>query len=89
MTPTPWGPQPALDVLKARRIYHREVAEAVGTTKNVVGFQLRGYSWPAPEFRAALSEFLGLPESELFTEQVLTSPRPKVGPKPRPKAVAS
>ncbi len=89
MTPTPWGRQPALDVLKARRIYQREAAEALGTTKHIVTNNLRGYSWSPPEFRAGLSELLDLPESELFTEQVLTSPRPKAGPKPRPKAVAS
>ncbi len=89
MAEATWGRQPVGDVLKSRRIHQAAIAVELGIPFTTFSFQLRGYTWPTPELRAALSDRLGLPESELFTEQVLTSPRPKTGPKPRAKAVAS
>lgn len=83
MPDTRWGHQPVLAILRSRGLRHTEVAAAVGRGYHSFSFQVRGYTYPAPELRHALSRFLGVPESELFTPEVLASPQPRVGRKPR------
>lgn len=86
MPATTWGRQPVLSVLTSRKLHQLDVAAAVGCSYHSFSFQLRGYTYPKPELRRALARFLGLPEHELFTPEVLQSAAPKLGR--RPKAVA-
>ncbi len=71
MTP---HPQPARGVIAMRRLSIRAVAKQIGHNEHWVGRVLNGYGRPSPEFRRALSELLGVPESELFHDEF--EPRP-------------
>jgi hypothetical protein len=59
-------PHPAKAIIVARGERQTDVAAAVGYTPGSLNLVLnrRVASWPA--IRARLSEYLGLPESELF-----------------------
>jgi transcriptional regulator with XRE-family HTH domain len=59
--------QPARMVLVSRRITLRKAAAAIGVTEHWLGKVLSGQQTPSHELRAALAEFLDLPEDQLFT----------------------
>jgi transcriptional regulator with XRE-family HTH domain len=59
-------PQPALAVLRMRRLTNRQVARDLGYSAHWVGRVLNGHDDPAPPFRRALADYLGLPEIVLF-----------------------
>ena len=59
-------PQPAKSVLAARRITITSFGEKIGVNPHTCGRVLNGYVAPWPAFRRKASEYLGLPEEQLF-----------------------
>lgn len=61
-------PQPAKGILALRRLTNRRVAIATNRSEQYVGRVLNGWQAPSQEFRAAVAELVGLPESTLFRD---------------------
>lgn len=61
-------PQPAKGILALRRITNVELAAATSRSHHYVGRVLNGWQAPSPEFRAAVADLVGLPESALFRD---------------------
>jgi transcriptional regulator with XRE-family HTH domain len=61
-------PQPALAVMRMRRITNREAAQGTGYTRTWVGLVLNGHRRASPEFRRKLAAFLDLPAVALFRD---------------------
>jgi hypothetical protein len=68
---TKYGKQPFLNEVKAMGISYRKAATLLGVP--YLHFRHAGYGYVVPkyELRGSLVNFLGLPESALFTEEVL------------------
>jgi transcriptional regulator with XRE-family HTH domain len=61
-------PQPALAVMRMRRISNRQAARSLGYNAHWFGRVLNGYKPPSPKLRRALADFLDLPEAALFRD---------------------
>jgi transcriptional regulator with XRE-family HTH domain len=61
-------PQPALAVMRMRRIKSCEAAQGTGYTRTWVSLVLNGHRRPSPEFRRKLAAYLDLPEAALFRD---------------------
>lgn len=59
-------PHPAKGVLALRRITQRELADALGFSYWELGRMLNGIRPATPRFRRGLSEYLDVPQRELF-----------------------
>jgi hypothetical protein len=59
-------PQPALAVLRMRRISNRQAARSLGYNAHWFGRVLNGHKPPSPKLRRKLAAFLDLPEASLF-----------------------
>jgi transcriptional regulator with XRE-family HTH domain len=59
-------PQPALAVLRMRRITNAEAARRCGYTQTWVSLVLNGHRRGSAEFRRKLAIYLDLPEASLF-----------------------
>ena len=60
------GPHPAKAVLVMRRITARDLARAIGRDDFHLRKILNGRRRASPEVRRLVSEYLGLPERDLF-----------------------
>lgn len=61
-------PQPAKGILALRRITNVQVAAAANLSHHYVGRVLNGWQAPSAEFRSAVADLVGLPESALFRD---------------------
>jgi len=61
---------PAKGILAVRRVTIRRAAATIGISELVLGRVLNGNEHPTPRIRAGLSALLGVPESELFDDEV-------------------
>jgi hypothetical protein len=63
------GIQPARLVLMRRKIGVAEAADAIGANRSHLGRVLAGHYPASRLMRAAVAEYLGLPEDECFADQ--------------------
>lgn len=68
--PGQYGYQPVFHIIRSRRIYARELAEAAGYSPSMVRQVLAGWRKPSKRFVEQACEFLRLPPEVLFTEEV-------------------
>lgn len=61
-------PQPAKGILAVRRVTNVQIATATNRSSHYVGRVLNGWQAPSAEFRSAVAELVGLPESALFRD---------------------
>jgi transcriptional regulator with XRE-family HTH domain len=59
-------PQPALGVVRGRRITNRQIARRLGCTQDWVSRVLLGHVAAPARFRTGLAELLGVEEGDLF-----------------------
>lgn len=84
--PSRWGRQPAIPILTERYGNMKAAARAIGLNYNHLYGYLTGHVYPKKSVRVKLAEATGLPESYLFTHEVINSPQPICGAKPKPRA---
>jgi len=66
------APQPIKAILAERRIPNTDLSARVGCNPSTLGRVINGYLYPWPALVRRCSDHLGLPESELFREQMST-----------------